>query len=112
MMGRSGIAAPGGSNLDLTTVDEEFDAIHETGLIGSQEEHRLGDLLGLPDPAQRDLACEKILCALCLVPASEKLVQTCGFGHPRADGIHPDVAILEVEGPVAGEAAYGCLRGR
>jgi hypothetical protein len=46
-----GVQRGRGSDLDLTAVDEELDAVDEARLIRRQEQHRLGDLFGLADAA-------------------------------------------------------------
>src|SRR6202011_3189362 len=42
-----GVQRGRGSDLDLTAVDEELDAVDEARLTRRQEQHRLGDLFGL-----------------------------------------------------------------
>src|ERR1700759_1053402 len=99
------------SDLNLTAVDEEFDAVDEAGLVGREKQHGLRDLLRLADPAGGDLAGQIILGTLCLVTATEQLVETGGLGHARTDRIDADVAIPEVQDPVAREVAHRRLAG-
>jgi hypothetical protein len=37
-----------GSDLRLAAVDEEFDAVDEARILGSEKQHGLGDFLGWP----------------------------------------------------------------
>src|SRR5215813_4082815 len=94
------------SDLDLTAIDEELDAIDEAGFVGCQEQHRLGDLVGLADAACGDQGGEIVLRALGLLAATEQLVQARSVGDAWADRVHADVPVLEVEDPVAGEVPH------
>lgn len=76
-------AKGGPSDLCLTAVDEELDAVDVGGFFGGQEHHRLGDLFGLADIAGRDLADQIVLC-LRLIAAAEQIVEACRRWFPMA----------------------------
>src|SRR5258706_12619464 len=48
----------GGSDLREATIDEKFGAVDEAGIVGGQEQKRLGDFLPLADAAERNLGVE------------------------------------------------------
>ena len=98
-------------DLSLTAVDEQFYTVDEGGVVGGEEEHGLGDLLGLADTAGRNKAGEIGLCALGLVAITEQFIEARRVGDAGADCIHPDVAILQIEDPVAGKIADRRFRG-
>ena len=104
-----GVQRGRGSDLDLTAVNEELDAVDEARLIRRQEQHRFGDLFGLADAARGDAACEIALGALRLLPAAEQHVEAGRFRHARADRVDADMPAFEVEYPVAREASHGRL---
>src|SRR3954469_23182062 len=99
------------SNLHMSAIDEQLDAIDEAGLVGGEEEDCLGDLLGLADAAGGDLARQIVLGALGLLAAAEQLVKAGGLGDAGADRIDANAAIPEIEDPVARKIAHGRLAG-
>ena len=42
-------------------IDKDFRALHVRGIVGGQEQHGLGDFLGLAEPAQRDGARDPLV---------------------------------------------------
>lgn len=97
------------SNLDLATVDKQLHTVDEGRIIRCQEEDYLGDFVRLADPTCRNEACKVILGALGAFTVTEQFVETSRIRHSRADGVDANVAILQIEYPVAGEITDGSL---
>jgi hypothetical protein len=66
------------SDLHLTAVGEQFNAVDEAGVVGGQEEHGSCDLLGLTDAAGRNQTGELVLHAFRLCTAPEEIVRARG----------------------------------
>src|SRR5438094_8901302 len=95
----------------MAAIDEEFDPVDEARIVRSEEEDRLRDFFGLPNAPRRDQAGEIILGAGRLLAAAEQIVEASRIGHPRADRVNANMTVLEIEDPVTGEVAHGCLGG-
>src|SRR4051794_13843983 len=98
------------SYLRRAAVDEELRASDEAGMIGGKEQRGLGNFVGLSDTAQRHLCGHVVQQALLLRGLGPR--QADQARCPRragAEHVDADASPLEVEDPVAGEGADGCL---
>src|SRR5581483_1474527 len=88
-------------------VDDEVRPGHVRGLVGGEEEHRVGDLDGLSEAAERH--------ALQVRGARDGVVherrREAGVHDPGQHAVHPDAVLAEVERGVADERPHAALRG-
>ena len=69
-------------------VDHEVLAGDETGEVGAQEHHDVGDVVGLADAGERRLVDHVLLAAEAAI--LEQQVRERRRDHPRSDGVDPD----------------------
>jgi hypothetical protein len=87
-------------SLDLShaTVDGDFAACHEAGIIGREKEYRRCDFLGQSEPALRNLADDESLHLRRNMFEATSITDRSG-----RYGIHTNLSIFELIGPCAGK---------
>src|SRR5579871_5246302 len=90
----------GTSNLGDAAVDEQFRAVDKAGVVRGEEQDGARDLVGLADPASRDIRRHPRLHPFRLGAAAKKPVEAGGVDRAGAHDIDADAPALEVEDPV------------
>src|SRR5450830_577321 len=101
--------------LDLTdtSVNKQFDTVHEAGVLGGKEDRCLGDLIRLADTAHRNERRQVIEETLLLNRiGADEFDQPGRLDRAGAKGIDTDTAAFQVENPVAGKGANCRFRRR
>jgi hypothetical protein len=93
--------------LGQAAVDEEFYASDETGVVGGEEGDGFGDFVGGAHAAHGDAADESSFELGCIADDLPKTIDGRGFDGAGADDVDADFAVLEIDGPTAGERAEG-----
>src|SRR5437016_17507 len=89
--------------LRRTAIDKQLDPSHETGIARRKKKCRRSDLMRLTDPTHRDDRHELVLHLL------RNADEDVGVDRARADHIHANVPVFQVNRPGARESAHGCL---
>src|SRR5450830_30017 len=92
--------------LDLTdtSVNKQFDTVHEAGVIGGKEDRCLGDLIRLAHTAHRNERRQVIQKPLLLNRiGADEFDQPGRLDRAGAKGIDTDTTAFQVENPVAGK---------
>ena len=101
--------APGNGvqRLDLggAAVDEELDAVDETGVARGEEEGDGCDLFRASDFAARDLGFEELL------GIGSEGIEDRRVDSARAEDVHANSSLLELDQPGAREGAHGRFAG-
>src|SRR5689334_22045209 len=101
------------SDLLLTTIDEQLDAIHEARIVRGEEQRSAGDFAGFAKTSHGNLRSQVVSEALTLRGVvTGQIEQAWRAGCAGADRVHADLTVLEVENPVACERAHRGLRSR
>ncbi len=97
--------------LDLchATINEELDPRHIAAVIRRQEDGGLADRVGIPDAAQGDLRLH-VGDHPSDVIRGHHAMEHRRIGRSRAEDIHADALILQIENPAPREVADGGLR--
>src|SRR5215813_6575913 len=82
------------SYLRHTSIDEQFGARHVAALVRREERYRVRDLVGAPEPAERDRRRVVLVQALRVEVAQP--AQAGRVDRPRAYHVHADLARLQV----------------
>ena len=88
-------------------VYEEFDSGDEAGVVGGEEGDGFGDFVGGAHAAHGNAADESSFELGCIADGLSKAIDGRGFDGAGADDIDADFAVLEIDGPTAGEGAKG-----
>ena len=89
-----------GLDLRHAAIDEEFDAIYETAVVGGKEHNRFGDFVRDADAAERNGGDLEVHEGLHLLFRQSHQIVARSRHDTRADGVDTNFAFLEVEGPV------------
>ena len=92
-------------------VDEEFDAGDEAGVVGGEEGDGFGDFVGGAHAAHGDTADESGFELGGIADGLPQAIDGRGFDGAGADDVDADFAVLEIDGPTAGERAEGGFGG-
>src|SRR6266851_3473798 len=90
-----------------TAIDKQLDSCDVAAVVRRQEDDGLRDLVGGAEAAHRHDGVEILQTLLSSLAAADELTQPLGIDGTGTDGIHADVARLEVCGPGAGEGTDG-----
>jgi len=101
---------PSGSDLRHASVNEELDAIDETGGIRGKKRHRFANFLRFAQAAQRHL-CSQIIKRLLTGLVGHQPAQPWRADRTRADHIYTDATLFQVQRPRAREVAHRRLAG-
>ena len=96
----------------MAAIDEEFDGVDVTAVVGSEEDHGFSDFIEFTDPAGWNSADGAIGELLDLfVGEAERVFVTGRWNRAGADGIDADLAVLQINQPRAKEriAAFDAL---
>src|SRR5580693_6798973 len=89
--------------LRRAAIDKQLDPSHETGIVRRKKKCRRSDLMRLTDPTHRDDRHELVLHLL------RNADEDAGVDRARADHIHANVPVFQVNRPGARERADGRL---
>src|SRR5882724_10951089 len=92
-------------------IHEQLDSRDVATVVGREEHHGLGNLVGSTETAERHRGGDHLRALLACLRGGEQLIQPRGVGGARAHRVHPDAAILQVGRPRPREGADGSLGG-
>src|SRR5213594_571848 len=92
-------------------IHEQLDSRDVATVVGREEHHRLGNLVGSTEAAEWHRGGDHLRALLACLRGGEQLIQSRGVGDARAHRVHPDAAILQLGRPCPCERADGGLRG-
>src|SRR3984885_1182476 len=100
------------SNLGHAAIDEEFDSIDKTAVVGSEEQDSLRNFIGDADASKRDYGSLGGYETRHLLFGQAKLVVTWGRYGTGADDVYTDLAVFQIDDPAAREGTQrGFARG-
>ena len=98
------------SNLCHTAIDKQFDAVDKAAIVTSEKNQGFGNLIGCAYSSQWDIVGLGYKW-LRLFLAQSLDIEPKSWHNPRTNGVNPDLALFEVECPIAGKRAhsgFGC----
>jgi len=94
---------------DHSAINHQLSASDKTAVIGGQEDHSLGDLIGLTHPPERDL-CRHLRSVLRDLLFVAQALISLSWHHTGADGVDANFTLLQIAGPGAGKGTNRCFR--
>jgi len=104
---RHGLPPP--PTLGRCPIHEQLDSRDVAAVIGGQERHGLGDLVGSTEATERHRGGDHLRALLACRRGGEQLVESGCVDGTRAHRVHPDAAILQVGRPRPRERATAAL---
>src|SRR5437667_228100 len=97
-------------HLRETSIDKQFRSRDVATVVGRKKHHRLGDLPGCAEPAERNTGGDHLQALLACLRGSEQPAQAGRIGGARAHCVDTNAALLQVRRPGAAAANSGSRR--